>query len=32
MLYEKEDKLDLDSLIELSRTTQMINRRSAAIY
>nr|WP_320024315.1 MarR family transcriptional regulator [uncultured Acetobacterium sp.] len=31
MLYQQEDKLDLSILIALSRSTQMIQRRSAAI-
>jgi len=32
MLYENEDKLDLAILIALSRTTQAIHRKSAAIF
>lgn len=31
MLYQSEDKLDLSVLIALSRTTQALQRRSAAI-
>lgn len=31
MLYNQEDKLDLSILIALSRSTQMIQRRSASI-